>query len=74
MSAGGELALDELKTHQQERPVLRSETPAGVVQELYGLLLGHYVVRALMAEAATRQGLSPRRLSFTSTLKILSRR
>jgi len=25
-----ELAFDELKTHQRERPVLRSETPAGV--------------------------------------------
>src|SRR2546421_1669604 len=35
-----ELAFDELKTHQRERPVLRSETPAGVVQEIYGLLLG----------------------------------
>ena len=35
-----ELAIDELKTHQRERPVLRSQTPGGVVQELYGLLLG----------------------------------
>jgi hypothetical protein len=30
------LAIDELKTHQRERPVLRSETPAGVVQEIDG--------------------------------------
>jgi hypothetical protein len=44
-----ELAIDELKTHQRERPVLRSETPAGVVQEIDGLLLAHYVVRALMS-------------------------
>jgi hypothetical protein len=28
-----ELAIDELKTHQRERPVLRSQTPRGVVQE-----------------------------------------
>ncbi len=66
-----ELTIDELKTHQRERPVLRSETPAGVVQEIYGLLLGHYVIRKLMCEAATRQGVPPRRLSFTNTLKIL---
>jgi hypothetical protein len=66
-----ELAIDEVKTHQRQRPVLRSQTPAGVVQELYGLLLGHYVVRVLMAEAAARQRLSPQRLSFTATLKIL---
>src|SRR3954464_13728765 len=66
-----ELAIDELKTHQRERPVLRSQTPGGVVQELYGLLLGHYVIRVLMQEAAARQGIDPHRLSFTATLKIL---
>ena len=66
-----ELTIDELKTHQQERPVLRSETPAGVVQEITGLLLAHYVVRVLMSEAAQRNGLPPRRLSFTGALKVL---
>jgi hypothetical protein len=66
-----ELAIDELKTHQKERPVLRSQTPAGVIQEVEGLLLAHYAVRALMFEAASEQGLDSRRLSFTGTLKIL---
>jgi Insertion element 4 transposase N-terminal/Transposase DDE domain len=66
-----ELTIDELKTHQRERPVLRSQTPGGVVQELYGLLLGHYVIRVLMQEAAASQGIDPRRLSFTATLTIL---
>jgi hypothetical protein len=66
-----ELAIDEVKTHQRERPVLRSETPAGVVQEVDGLLLAHHVVRALMSEAARRQDLAPRRLSFTGALKVL---
>jgi hypothetical protein len=66
-----ELTIDELKTHQRGRPVLRSQTPGGVVQELYGLLLGHYVIRVLMQEAAASQGIDPRRLSFTATLKIL---
>lgn len=66
-----ELAIDELKTHQRQRPVLRSQTPAGVMQELYGLLLGHFVVRQLMFEAAQECGVPPRRLSFTNTLKIL---
>jgi hypothetical protein len=66
-----ELAIDELKTHQRERPVLRSETPAGVIQEIHGLLLAHYVVRVLMFEAAEPEGIDPRRLSFTGTLKIL---
>src|SRR5262245_35900699 len=40
-----ELTIDEIKTHLSGRPVpLRSKTPAGVVQEVYGLLLAHYVV------------------------------
>jgi hypothetical protein len=66
-----ELAIDELKTHLRERPVLRSQTPAGVVQEIYGLLLGHYVIRKLMFEAAGEAGVAPRTLSFTNTLTIL---
>ena len=66
-----ELAIDELKTHQRQRPVLRSQTPAGVMQELYGLLLGHFVIRQLMFEAAQECGVASRRLSFTNTLKIL---
>lgn len=68
-----ELAIDELKTHEMERPALRSQTPAGVVQEVYGLMLAHFVVRSLMHEAAREKGkaLSPLRLSFTGALKIL---
>ena len=49
----------------------RGQAAAGVVQEIDGLLLAHYVVRVLMSEAARRNNLSPRRLSFTGTLKIL---
>jgi hypothetical protein len=66
-----ELAIDELKTHEMERPVLRSQTPGGVVQELYGLLLAHYIIRTLMCQAAQQKGVSPLRMSFTGTLKIL---
>ena len=66
-----ELTIDELKTHQRERPVLRSQTAIGVLQEIHGLLLGHYAVRVLMHEAAARKGIDPQRISFTDTLKIL---
>lgn len=71
-----ELVFDEQKTHQDpRRPTkpahLRSETPAGVVQEMYALSLGHFVVRALMFEAAERQHLDPDRLSFTGCFHIL---
>jgi Transposase DDE domain len=66
-----ELTIDELKNHQLERPVLRSQTPAGVIQELYAVLLDHYILRVLMHEAAMLSGLPPRQLSFTGTIKIL---
>jgi hypothetical protein len=66
-----ELTIRELKTYQHQRPVLRSQTPAGVVQEIYGMLLAHFVVRKLIAEAAATAELPPRRISFTATLKIL---
>jgi hypothetical protein len=71
-----ELVYDEQKTHQDPRRAtkpahLRSETPAGVIQELYALSLGHFVVRALMFEAAQREHLDPDRLSFTGCFQIL---
>lgn len=69
-----ELSIDELKTHEIERITLRSQTPAGVVQEINGLLLDHFVIRVLMFEAAQKAGSSPLRLSFTGTLKILRTR
>ena len=71
-----ELTFDEQKVHQDPpRPGkathLRSETPAGVVQEVYALSLGHYVTRALMAQAAATQQLDPDGLSFVGCLRIL---
>jgi Insertion element 4 transposase N-terminal/Transposase DDE domain len=71
-----ELIYDEQKTHQDpRRPTkpthLRSETPAGVIQEIYALSLGHFVTRALMTEAAATVGLDPDRLSFLGCFQIL---
>jgi hypothetical protein len=71
-----ELTFDEQKTHQDPpRPGkathLRSETPQGVVQEMYALSLGHYVTRALMAQAAAAEKLDPDWLSFVGCLRIL---
>jgi len=71
-----ELTYDEQKTHQDPRRVtkpahLRSETPAGVIQELYALSLAHFVIRSLMFEAASAIALDPDRLSFTGCFQIL---
>jgi hypothetical protein len=74
-----ELVFDEQKTHQDPRRAtkpaqLRSETPAGVIQEVYALSLGHFVIRSLMFEAAATVGLDPDRLSFTGCFQILKNR
>lgn len=64
-----ELVIDEIKTHARaQRKVLRSKTPEGVRQEIYGIYLAHYAVRVLLAEAAGEADLDPDRLSFTDGL------
>lgn len=61
-----ELVIDEIKTHERaQRKVLRSKTPNGVIQEIYGVFLAHYAVRAMMAQAAIRADVDPDRVSFT---------
>jgi Transposase DDE domain len=60
-----ELVIDEIKTHERaQRKVLRSRTPDGVIQEIYGVFLGHYAVRAMMAQAAMQTGAGPRSCQF----------
>lgn len=67
-----ELVIDEIDSHQRlVGRTLRSLTPVGVIQELYGLLLAHYAVRVLMHEAALRADLDPDRLSFVHALEIV---
>ena len=66
-----ELAFDELKTHLKERPVLRSQRPEGVVQEIYALLISHFIIRKIAFDASCKAKVAPRRISFTATFKIL---
>jgi Insertion element 4 transposase N-terminal/Transposase DDE domain len=68
-----ELVFDEIKTHLNDRAVkLRSKTPRGVVQELYGLFLAHRVIRQVMSDAAARaKPITATGLSFTDSLRIL---
>ena len=74
-----ELVFDEQKTHLDPRrpgkpAQFRSQTPAGVEQEVYALSLGHFVVRALMLSAAKPDNLDVDGLSFTGCLRILQAR
>lgn len=67
-----ELTLDELDTHQRlATRTLRSLRPVGVLQELYGLLLAHYVVRAVLHAAACQHDRDPDRLSFTRARELV---
>jgi len=71
-----EVVYDEQKTHQDPQRAektthLRSNTPNGVRQELYALSLAHYVIRAMMFEAAQDIQLDADRLSFTGCFRIL---
>lgn len=74
-----EMVFDEQKTHQDPRrpgkpAQYRSETPLGVEQEIYALSLGHFVVRAMMLDAAEQTALDVDRLSFTGCFRILQAR
>jgi hypothetical protein len=74
-----EIVYDEQKTHQDPPRAtkpghLRSQTPEGIRQEVYALSLGHFVTRALMAQAAARRTLDPDRLSFLGCWQSLRNR
>jgi transposase IS4-like protein/DDE family transposase len=67
-----EACIAEQKTHLRlsDQP-LRSKDPALVRQELYGLLLAHYIVRWWMHRSAREADLDPDRLSFTHAVEVL---
>lgn len=68
-----ELTIDELDTHQRLLSTpLHSHKPDGVVQELYGLLIAHYLVRAIMYQAALTIAVDPDRLSFVTAVRLIS--
>ena len=69
-----ESVFDELKTHQRgPRMVLRSKSPALVLQEIWGYLCCHYAIRTLMAETAAAGGRDPDQVSFVAALRIARR-
>ena len=70
-----ESVFAEFKTHlRANSTVLRSKTPELVEQELWGLLLAHFAIRQLMAQAAWPRGIDPDRLSFTHAVRVIKRK
>ena len=69
-----EITIDEIDTHQRLLPgPLRSRKPVGVIQELYGLLIAHYIIRTCMYQAAQQAQLDPDRLSFIGAVRVLQK-
>jgi hypothetical protein len=68
-----ESVLAEVKQAMQKgkQPLLRGKTPELVYQELYGLFVGHYLIRKAMAQAAQLSAVAPCRLSFTDSLEVM---
>jgi hypothetical protein len=67
-----EITIDEVDTHQRltNRP-LRSKKPVGVIQEIYALLIAHFVVRNFMHQAALAQHIDADRLSFLGAIRLV---
>jgi hypothetical protein len=70
-----ETGNDQLKTHLRgPGAILRSKSPAMVRQEIYGYLLTHYAISALICQAATEADIDPDRVKFLRTVRIIRRR
>jgi hypothetical protein len=54
--------------------VLRSQSPGMVRQEIYGYLLTHHALSALICRAATEAEIDPDRVKFTRTVRVVRRR
>jgi len=67
-----EIGYDELKTHLLDRQeAIRSKTPAGVRQELWGIALAYNLVRVEIERVAAEAGVPPTRISFVASLHFI---
>ena len=65
----------QLKTYLRgPGKILRSQSPPMVTQEIWGYLLTHYAISALICVAATAAGIDPDRVKFKRTVRIIRRR
>jgi hypothetical protein len=65
----------QLKTYLRgPGKVLRSKSPDTVRQEIWGYLLTHYAISALICTAATSAGIDPDRVKFKRAVRVIRRR
>jgi hypothetical protein len=69
-----ETGNDQIKTHLRgPGRILRSRSPDMVRQEIYGYLLAHHAISALICRAATEADIDPDRVKFLRTVRIIRR-
>ena len=62
----------EIKSALEDRVTqVRAQDPLRAMQEIDGLLLGHFVIRSVILGVAREKGIAPVEISFTGTLRIL---
>src|SRR6266478_1577599 len=67
-----ELGFDEIKTEMLDREeAIRSRTPDGVRQELWGILIAYNLIRLEMERVATAAKVEPARISFVSAMRMI---
>jgi hypothetical protein len=67
-----EVGYDELKTHLlMRKEAIRSKTPAGVRQELWGIAIAYNIVRLEMERIAAQAEVPPTRISFVAALAMV---
>ncbi len=67
-----ELGFDEVKTDMLDRQeAIRSLTPEGVAQELWGVALAYNLVRLEMERVADEADVAPNRISFVMALRLI---
>ena len=67
-----ELGYDEIKTHLLDRQeAIRSRTPNGVRQEIWGILLAYNLIRLEMERAADEARVEPTRISFVNAVAMI---
>jgi Insertion element 4 transposase N-terminal/Transposase DDE domain len=67
-----EIGYDEVKTHLLDRrESIRSKTPSGVRQELWGIAIAYNLVRVEMEAVAAEANVPPTRISFVTSLAMI---
>jgi Transposase DDE domain len=67
-----ELGYDEVKTHLLDREeTIRSRSPEGVRQELWGIAIAYNLIRLEMERAAKEANVPPTRISFMAAMALI---